>query len=1370
MQTRTNGSNRPLRGVEVGGRGQGPRFPLHTATVPSALASMGGDFPYRRYLYGMASADARLTRIVHEPIAFERKIWRLPRDKIRARTPDFFERYPTLDLVVGKGDWVSDEVVDLYTEGSRMGTPGYGEKQSPVELHATNPRLLFERVNATPRTTPEELREMIYKSIGEARLAYASLSRNLYGAIQSVFLSDATSRRDRAIRVLDISAYGDRAIAAASLGFDYVGIDPDASLSSGYAALRRDLSMVAGIPKHSLEFNQMPLEAYVCPDAAKVDLFTVSPPPYDMEPYGGSGTRDPQTHVTYTSVDTWARGFLFEIAHRAHRVVRAGGVFAFTALDRTSGAQQIAYVEYLLLLTESMGFVYQGAIGLPSGVPWWTFTAPVAGSELAASARSAQAKELLQQYYPEWYGGVTGALPYPDDSAVLLEVIRASLASYVSEEIRGAVGLTASETDLLLGRWLTAVPRGALDPVFPSGLSGTAVHAANEELVAAMVEKKADRALAERAVYARVYTLRSGDVLYAQTGLGVAGLYATCALFMRFIVNRTAFAAAAREVVVADLPPTTRPEILARTPSAVRFLRHEVPFGGRRDYFTRPDGQGVVVWRGSEPIPALRFSDRHVWTATERRQLALVALRYETLGVIGHHFTRPVRRIEIMNRAVGAPVIDLFANVFNANSSEFASMYPDVEGSLGSIGDFFQLELAASGEKISAYMANPPDTPVVLRTVADRVAAALQNSTRPIVFFVGVTLWHDANPDLLAAFEKRDPAAVERMLAASDNFLASYIVSHLRPFLIAAYRLDTARFPTVLPNGEKRPSRKGLSSIGIVLGSPPRLPNLGALEDLGELVVFSDSPSGASVTPVTYPYRRYFLPAPKVMFGRLRALAETGDFKYSAAGNMSRSYPADYEAADGISNHFTEDVRSHARVGRESPAEVWASMRIAPVDYAAHPDLARRDQQLLYEECARRNSREANIFNAAVAVYFYIWLLKDLKFPVDVLDPSAGWGDRLIAALACGDERVRSYVAFDPNTALQPGYARAIATLSGGSVADASVTALPFEDANLGERLFDIAVTSPPFYDLEVYVRPEDDTDRTQSTTRYKSWKEWLAGMYRPYLGKMYAALRKGGFAVLYVSNYRKGQTTYPLADETKRVLASVGAALSKTSAVETDGPRPREFYVFQKPEPVPPSPPPPRRTQVSTRVIRAAVQPTVPNAVTIRPLERDDAAAVHAFARQPENIAAAGRERSLDNVRAMIDYYLDSTPGNEFFFAVLSGDDVIGYAGFERLTPTVKARSDALRAYASRTLDKRDAIMQVYTSQDVRGSGVFRQAWPLMTTELKASGVRSVVASTYLTNQRAQRAFEALGGERIFEYEPPRDTAKGVVLYRLKL
>jgi len=89
----------------------------------------------------------------------------------------------------------------------------------------------------------------------------------------------------------------------------------------------------------------------------------------------------------------------------------------------------------------------------------------------------------------------------------------------------------------------------------------------------------------------------------------------------------------------------------------------------------------------------------------------------------------------------------------------------------------------------------------------------------------------------------------------------------------------------------------------------------------------------------------------------------------------------------------------------------------------------------------------------------------------------------------------------------------------------AKVNVMPFEDANI-ETGFDFALTSPPYYDIEVY-----SDEKTNSLNRYKTYSDWVDGFYAPLINKTMAALRPGSYFVLNI-----GSRKYPLNKELKRI------------------------------------------------------------------------------------------------------------------------------------------------------------------------------------------------------------------------------------------
>lgn len=135
-----------------------------------------------------------------------------------------------------------------------------------------------------------------------------------------------------------------------------------------------------------------------------------------------------------------------------------------------------------------------------------------------------------------------------------------------------------------------------------------------------------------------------------------------------------------------------------------------------------------------------------------------------------------------------------------------------------------------------------------------------------------------------------------------------------------------------------------------------------------------------------------------------------------------------------------------------------------------------------------------------------------------ILDSSAGWGDRLIAAMAHG----ASYTGVDPSSCLAPLYKKIIRVLTPevDSKLNFEVIGKPFEQVSkteLGESDYDLAFTSPPFFDLEVYNNDDD-----QSIIGHKTQKEWVENFLNVLADINIHYLKVGGHFVVYVPEYEE--------------------------------------------------------------------------------------------------------------------------------------------------------------------------------------------------------------------------------------------------------
>jgi 16S rRNA G966 N2-methylase RsmD len=136
-----------------------------------------------------------------------------------------------------------------------------------------------------------------------------------------------------------------------------------------------------------------------------------------------------------------------------------------------------------------------------------------------------------------------------------------------------------------------------------------------------------------------------------------------------------------------------------------------------------------------------------------------------------------------------------------------------------------------------------------------------------------------------------------------------------------------------------------------------------------------------------------------------------------------------------------------------------------------------------------------------------------------VLDPSAGWGDRLLGAAAAG---VLVYHGVDPNPDMKTAYQEMIDFVKEkNSELHYSVTNDDFLKVNITPESYDTVFTSPPFFDYEIY-----STDPKQSIYGRSSLKQWTENFFYPYLAKAWKALVKEGYFAIYISDTKEGKYT----------------------------------------------------------------------------------------------------------------------------------------------------------------------------------------------------------------------------------------------------
>ena len=171
-----------------------------------------------------------------------------------------------------------------------------------------------------------------------------------------------------------------------------------------------------------------------------------------------------------------------------------------------------------------------------------------------------------------------------------------------------------------------------------------------------------------------------------------------------------------------------------------------------------------------------------------------------------------------------------------------------------------------------------------------------------------------------------------------------------------------------------------------------------------------------------------------------------------------------------------------------------------------------------------------------------------------ILDPCSGWGGRMIGAASLPNVE---YYGFDPCTQTYNGLLKLGEWLKLFQPNFSyCVQKLPYEDVELNDGGFDIAVTSPPYYNTEHY-----SDEPTNSFNRYTTFEKWVDGFYKPLICKTVRALKDDGCFILNV-----GDRKYPLSDCAFNICNAEGFKIVRIDdMLSGNGQGKEKFYLISK-------------------------------------------------------------------------------------------------------------------------------------------------------------------------------------------------------------
>lgn len=155
---------------------------------------------------------------------------------------------------------------------------------------------------------------------------------------------------------------------------------------------------------------------------------------------------------------------------------------------------------------------------------------------------------------------------------------------------------------------------------------------------------------------------------------------------------------------------------------------------------------------------------------------------------------------------------------------------------------------------------------------------------------------------------------------------------------------------------------------------------------------------------------------------------------------------------------------------------------------------------------------------------------------INCLDTSAGFGSRMSAVLLSG----HNYCGFDPNHELQLKLKHYYKWLKENGVIESTQRCGLYEQGSESYRpeladLFDVAFTSPPYFNLETY-----SDDGSESTENYDNYDLWIEKFVKPTIHNTYRYLKVGGYAMINIKNLTRGGKE-PLFDDWFRLFKTHG-------------------------------------------------------------------------------------------------------------------------------------------------------------------------------------------------------------------------------------
>ena len=300
---------------------------------------------------------------------------------------------------------------------------------------------------------------------------------------------------------------------------------------------------------------------------------------------------------------------------------------------------------------------------------------------------------------------------------------------------------------------------------------------------------------------------------------------------------------------------------------------------------------------------------------------------------------------------------------------------------------------------------------------------------------------------------------------------------------------------------------------------------------------------------------------PSELFGSMY-----GRYEYEAFPIETGFYYDEPTSGNNASDYFQQANRYVCgSINEPSPTRTWASSKFLDSMLGALWTLKpQKVDSGTLRTCLAMRKYVASQFKPTVAKAIYE------RFNArDVLDFSAGWGDRLCGFYAC--ENTRNYIGIDPNAAVHDGYQKQIEFYETYTHKDTNLICKPAEDVTLPEKCVDLVFTSPPYFNIERY-----SDDDTQSFKRYRKLDAWLDGFLYRAVDLSCRSLKDGGYLCINISDVYSGHKVCHICDPMNQYIQKkkmryrgvIGMRMAKrpnSKATQSEGAFIEPIWVWQK-------------------------------------------------------------------------------------------------------------------------------------------------------------------------------------------------------------